>query len=377
MVSTTYIDAFVPEGKRSDQCADCGLCLQKCPVMKMGKEESKAEMRRLLEGTDPERVFNECTFCFSCNHFCPNGLRPYALIMERITAKNRESGVEYPAAFEYLITGKHESGYFFDKYNAAPAEDKAILERWAKVPAKAKETLFIGCFGRTVPQSIEYSKVLESLPKYAPRDACCGEIPYRFGDYQSFAELVEHTRQQLEALDTERLICYCGSCTNFLGNVWPNYHGVKLPFEVVSLWEWLWDKLQAGELTMQRQAGKKAVITDSCYSSELGDSFYEAMRGLHEAAGMSVVELENNRYDNFSCGFACGIRNNYDQSQVAFQRSKKMEQILSTNVEDVNCYCPGCWAGLLRPGTKAGLKVHYAMDEILWAFGDDVPSYRS
>ena len=89
MARKTYIDAFDPEGKSRNVCEKCGLCLQECPVMKMEKAESQAEMGRLLKGQETERVLNECTFCFSCNHYCPQGLRPYALIMERAAEKNR------------------------------------------------------------------------------------------------------------------------------------------------------------------------------------------------------------------------------------------------------------------------------------------------
>ena len=102
MISSSYIDAFIPEGKEATQCSNCGICLQKCPVMKMGKEESKSEIVRLINGEDPKRVFNECTFCFGCNHYCPQGLKPYNLIMERITVKNRESGREIPESFNYM-----------------------------------------------------------------------------------------------------------------------------------------------------------------------------------------------------------------------------------------------------------------------------------
>ncbi len=372
MISKTYIDAFIPAGKDDTPCVNCGLCLQKCPVMKMKKEESKAEIKRLLNGEEPKRVLNECTFCFSCNHYCPQGLRPYNLIMERMTAKNRGSGKGLPKSADYMITGKNESGYFYDQYKAASAEDKAILDRWSRVPAKAKDTLFIGCYGRTIPQGLEHSKTLESLPKFGPRDACCGEIPHRFGDYKSFTETVERTHHQMKALDTERLVCYCGSCANYFGNIWPDYHGVKLPFEVISLYEWLWEKYRTGELIIQRRILKDMVLSDSCYTSELGDNFYEAVRGLHQAAGMSVVELENNRYDSLCCGFACGIRNNYDQSQVAVEAKKKLDQVLATGVKEVSVNCPGCWAGITG-ASKANhkdLKVRFAMSEILRAFGD-------
>ena len=128
MASKSYIDAFIPIGKEQDNCVNCGICLQKCPVMKMGKEESKAEIKRLLNGEPPERVLDECTFCFSCNHYCPIGLKPYALIMERMTAKNRERGEGIPDAVHYMCTGKNESGYFFDLYDGAPGGGQGHFE---------------------------------------------------------------------------------------------------------------------------------------------------------------------------------------------------------------------------------------------------------
>jgi Fe-S oxidoreductase len=378
MVAESYIDAFIPEGKNDEVCINCGECLQRCPVMKMGKEESKAEIERLLAGEETKRVLNECTFCYSCNSYCPHGLRPYNLIMERMIAGNRKSGAVIPAYLDYMMTGKSESGYFFDLYKAAPKEDQAILDVWSTPPAKAKDTLFIGCYGRTVCNQLEHSKTLASLPKFGPREACCGEIPHRFGDYQYFSELVERTRGMLESLDTERLVCYCGSCSNYLGNIWPNYHGVELPYPVISLYEWLWEKYSAGKLVIQREISKDVAISDSCYTSELGDSYYEAIRGLHKAAGMRTVELANNRANSLCCGFACGIRNGYDQAQVAIEAKKKLDQVLATQVGAVSVNCPGCWAGITGAAQAANheLKVRFAINDILRAFGDDPPQAK-
>lgn len=89
MVSeVSSIDEFDPGEKSQDICENCGLCLQQCPVMKMGKEESQEEMRRLLKGQVTERVLDECTVCSSCNHYCPHGLWPFVLIMERVLEKS-------------------------------------------------------------------------------------------------------------------------------------------------------------------------------------------------------------------------------------------------------------------------------------------------
>jgi Fe-S oxidoreductase len=373
MARKTYMAAFDPEGKSKGVCENCGLCLQRCPVMKMEKAESHAEMIRLLKGQETGRVLNECTFCFSCNHYCPQGLRPYALIMERAVEKNRGTGRGLPPYVDYLLTGKTDSCLFWDVYATESKEEKAILDRWEFVPPKSAEVLFIGCVGREIPYGTEHSHVLGGIPKYSPRNACCGELAYRYGDYQAFAETVERTREMLECLDTKRLICYCGSCTNYLGNIWPNYHGIKLPFEIVSVWEWLWEKYRDGEIEVQRPIERKVALTDSCYSSELGDGFLDAVRGLQRAVGMEVVELENNRFDNLTCGMVSILRNHYDLREGAKETKKKMAQVMNTGVGDLNCYCPGCYVQLHDAAKKFNIQPHYALEEILWAFGDEYP----
>lgn len=174
-------------------------------------------------------------------------------------------------------------------------------------------------------------------------------------------------------MNTERLVCYCGSCSNYLGNVWPNYHGVKLPYPVISLYEWLWEKYSPGELAVEYKFSKDIAISDSCYTSERGNAFYDAVRGLHEAVGMNVVELAGNRFDSLCCGFASGIRNNYDQTQVAIEARKKLDQVLASGLNEVSVNCPGCWAGIrdAARATNADLKVRFAINEILRAFGEN------
>ncbi|MBN1664298.1 MAG: (Fe-S)-binding protein [Deltaproteobacteria bacterium] len=373
MAGKTYMDAFDPEGKSNDICQKCGICLQKCPVLKMEKAQAQAEMGRLLRGEETERVLNECTFCFNCNQYCPHGLKPYALIMERAVEKNRRGGQGIPPYIDYQMNGKADSNIFQDVYDIESPEEKAILDKWSSVPPKSAEVLFIGCVGRQIPYGTEHSQVFAVLPKYAPRDACCGELSYRFGDYRTFTETVERTRQMLERLNTKRLVCYCGSCANYMGNIWPNYHGVKLPFEIISAWEWLWEKYQNSEIKVQRPINRKIALTDACYGSELGNGFFDAVRGLHQAVGMEVVELENNRFDNLTCGMVSILRSNYDLREGAKETKKKMAQILDTKAVDLSCYCPGCYTQLRGAARKSNIQIHYALEEILWAFGDDYP----
>jgi Fe-S oxidoreductase len=373
MKERSYINAFNPEGKSDKLCETCGICLQKCPVMQMGKEESRAEHARLRNGEETLRVLKECTFCYNCNHYCPHDLNPLALIMERIAENIGRSRKGVPEFLRYLFTGHGETSVFADAYKMLPDNEQVVLDTWERYPPKSEEVLFVGCIGREIPYGIEHSSALKRLPKYAPRDACCGELPFRLGDFKAFTQTVERTSGLFDGLHTDRLVCYCGSCTHSLNNIWSQYLDVKPSFEIITVWEWLWEKVQQGELKVQRKIERKVAITDSCYASELGDRFFEALRGLHEAVGMEVVELANNRYDNLCCGMPSIIRNGFDIFEPLKVAAKKIEQVKEAKVSDLFSYCPGCFMQLGRAAKEGGVETHYSLEEILWALGDEYP----
>jgi Fe-S oxidoreductase len=370
LVSNTYLDGFIPAGAVRNECTRCGVCLQNCPVMKMGQEEAEAEIVRLINGEEPTRVLKECSFCFSCNHYCPNGLKPYNLIMERMAELNRKNNKELHPFAAYMINGRNEPGFFHNEYEESSDDDKAILKKWSEIPARTKDILFVGCAGRIAPFDIEHSKALINLPKYGPRDICCGDIPYRFGDYEAFSEIAEKAFHQLSLLKTDRLVCYCPSCGNYFGNVWPNCHGHRLPFEIISLYEWLWEQYQSGGLQIQKKVKQDIVLSDSCHAGALGEGFMNSVRGLYESAGRNVVELKNSRYDSLCCGFASHIRGSQNQSGVKKDTQRKMAQILETEIDNVSFNCHGCKSHLGAEVEGTNIKLHLAMDDILEAFGD-------
>ena len=115
------------------------------------------------------------------------------------------------------------------------------------------------------------------------------------------------------------------------------------------------------------------VINDSCYSSELGDKFFEAVRGLNSAIGLEVSELKNNRNQGLTCGFATFARN-FDMADVMAESKKKLEQIAETGVTDVTTHCPGCFdvLDMATTASRSGINCHYGLEEILWALGDEM-----
>lgn len=373
MSQRSYISAFDPEGKSDQYCDNCGLCLRKCPVMGMDKEEARAELARLRAGEATARVLQECTFCYDCNRVCPHEMNPLALIMERVAEGIQAAGSGVPEHLRYLFTGHGETSVFEDVYRQIPEDEQAILDQWAEPPEECEEVLFVGCIGREMPAAIAQSAVLGALPKYAPRQACCGELPFRLGDFAAFTETVARTTALLDRLQTRRLVCYCGSCSHSFNNIWREYLDARPDFEIITVWEWLWEKIKSGQLPVQRTIDQTVTLNDSCYGSELGEGFFEAVRGLHRAAGMKIVELANHRDTNLCCGMPSVIRNNFDLFEPARVAQAKMDQITATGVERLYCYCPGCFMQLGGMAKRAGMTTHYGLEEILWALGDEIP----
>lgn len=150
------------------KCTVCGECLMKCPVMEMDEEEAKEELRLLLEGRVAPRVFAECTLCFRCNAYCSEGLRPYELILQRIS----ESQPKKPAMLGYFINGLPAPNLFQEIYGSLSLDEQQIIGRWSSAPEPAEDVLFVGCVGKTVCYDIENSRVLRLLLGYGHRDVC-------------------------------------------------------------------------------------------------------------------------------------------------------------------------------------------------------------
>ncbi|MBN2160119.1 MAG: (Fe-S)-binding protein [Spirochaetes bacterium] len=352
------------------KCTYCGDCLVKCPVMQMEKPAAVEEITALLKTGHSEKIFSECTFCFSCNNYCPEGLRPHEMILEKMMDSRKKLG-KVSAVLPYLFNGMEKS-IWKDIYAMLSAKERSILDRWSETPPPSKEVLWVGCIGRISCYDIDNSEILKELPKYGPRDLCCGELAYRLGSWKAYAATIEKTIRSLEKLSVERLVCYCGSCYNYLSNILPNVYGHKLPFKLVSLYEWLNEKKKSGQIQVKNPITLKTTIHESCYVSELGEEFARTLRDLYTSIGAEIVELPHHGDCNLSCGAVSVLRTlNLPKSLFKEQR-KKYAEVKQTGNRDMAVNCPGCFVTLAFTHRLSGIRLHYLPDMLLKAFGDTV-----
>ena len=351
------------------QCNRCGLCLSRCPVLGLGEEEARGEIRLLLDGEKAPKVFSRCTLCFNCNQYCPEGLRPHELILTRILGARKE---RIPAFIPYLLNGLPGPNFFHDLYAALDSEEKAILSRWTEPPAGGGEFLFVGCVGRLSCLDLENSRVLSALPKYGPPDLCCGELHYRAGSWNAFSDRMEASLARLSAIKAKRMILYCGSCATFFGRILPKVYGKTLPFETISLYEWLWEKLREKSLAIKKPLSFTAAIHESCYATELGPDFSGALSGLYESAGVNCVKLPHHGSGNLSCGAASVVRNSNIFKSLLPAQWRKYREVKEAGAGEVALNCPGCFITMSFTSRISGVRLRYMPELLLSALGDDI-----
>jgi len=342
----------------------------KCPVMQMDNAEARSEISRLIKGEEAHRVFNECTLCFNCNTYCPiEGLRPYELIQQRMLEHRGKA----PEHIKYFLNGMPTPTLFHDIYSHMKSEEKEILKEWSKTPSKSTDMLWIGCVGRISCYDIEHSQVFKDLPKFGPPDLCCGELAYRLGSWQAYVDTIERTLKRFEELDIERMVCFCGSCYNYFSNILPNVYGKKLPFKLISMYQWMWEKVEKRELKVKKPLHFRAAVSESCYVSELGPEFWEPLRMLYRAAGADLVELKHHGNDNLTCGLASMARGgNFIASFLAMfkEQRRKYKEVKDAGVKEMAVNCPGCYIMPSFTNYLFSIKLRYMPDELLRAYGD-------
>lgn len=353
-------------------CTQCGECLMQCPVLALDKHEAQEEIKLLLEGGEAKRVFNECTLCYNCNEYCPiEGLKPFSLVLHRMLER-REKIPEY---IKYFLNGMTTPVVYQDMYAGLKPMEKEILKQWSRTPPPSEEVLWVGCKGRINCYDLEHSEVLKDLPKFGPPDLCCGIDHYRMGSWQAFEDVVERTLHRFEDLDIGRLICDCPNGYWMFSKGYPEIYGKTLPFEIISLSDWIWQRMDSGELEVKRPLNKKLAFSDACSTSELGPSYRETLRKLYRMVGAEILELEHHGDNNLCCG-AMGLMRK-DQFIPSFlemvkDQRKKYREVKEAGTKTMALDCAGCFYLLGFTNYLFGVGMDYMLEDILYALGDRI-----
>ncbi|MHA1488453.1 MAG: (Fe-S)-binding protein [Promethearchaeota archaeon] len=342
-INPIEIEFFAPFNK--EVCTRCGECFHKCPVMQLSLEESIEEMKRLISGEQTKRVLNECQSCFSCNFYCPENAHPAGLILQRWNEQYKKEGLKIRG--KYYIT--HYPQYpNFRSYviEHMPKKTRELLERWASLePLKGDTLTYPGCNVITYAELTQTS-LFKDLDIRGRLEYCCGETLFRTGYKDELFQVAKRLDKWFNMLKPKYLLVLCTAGTNVFKNVLPS-HGLTYKFESIKSYiQYLWEKIEKGEIQIKRKLNMTVTIQDSCYSKMFGDDYMDLPRKILDAIGVKIVEIDACRENMRCCGIGGGfsVDSAYQTFKIKSSTFRNIKDFKKTKADAVCVYCAGCLA---------------------------------
>jgi Fe-S oxidoreductase len=358
-------------GFSAEKCNQCGKCLAGCQYGNFTSKQAGEIVKkiRVMPQWYPELSF--CIRCGKCDHRCPVGAHPSYLMRECLEHK-RQAEIKTPSSMAYSINGLGVEGwganFFKDAYKGLGTVDKRILRNWA-TPKKSKDILWIGCTDRMMPCAVEESHALRNIAKFGGPDDCCGVWAIQAGLFDEGYRIAKRFVNRILENRFERLVVGCGHCQKVLTSIMPGILGVKVPFPVISIYDYFLDMIEKGSVHITKPVNMDAAISDPCFGYENGDDYLNAVRRLATAIGMSISEMPHNRENALCCGYG-GLHTDGKIANVVRAALIKRKDMAASGKKHIISYCPGCH--LVNHYFQPGYKSHYLLENVLLALGDNV-----
>ena len=367
----TFTKTFLEE-----KCDYCGDCFHKCPVLQWPVDMARAEIRALVE-TGHSRVLEQCTGCMACNSLCPTGANPHTLIVSRWQERYRREGIPPRGR---LVLPYHKPNLYTVALERLPEDEKKLVREWEanwRHPPEADTMLYAGCNALLQPFLLD-TGLFDGIPIFGSLDLCCGEPFYRMGCWDAVRTIAQRLEEKFRRMGFKQLIMPCLAGYHLFKHVYRDVFGVSFDFEVVSVLDWLLDRIECGQLHVHR-LDKTAVMHDSCWDKASGGHVFDQSRALLEALGVAVVEPAHTREVALCCGM-CAPAARFRLGDAYRAAKQRLEELEAAPADMVVEYCGGCnWLFALAkrsPTVSCTTPIYHLLEVVQMATGE-TPKHRT
>ncbi len=354
-----------------ESCDLCGECLASCRYLDLEVWEAREEMNRLQKGEPTRVVHRRCISCYACDAFCPRDCHPYELIIKSWHLRYRERGL--PVRASYLMPASRPN-FRTDLVRSMNPHEKELLRRWRETPPEGEIVLFPGCNALALPHLLDAS-FLEGVVISGDFDHCCGEMYFRMGLFDVVKQVADRLTEYYRGRFIGTMLFVCPAGLNMFRNVLPKLFGAEFPFRMRYLGEYLWEKVERGELVLAKKLSRRVAVHDSCHGRILGEEVQETARRLYAAMGLDLVELTTDPKGGLCCGMAAGC-NRYRPEDMYRAAVRELREAARTGADELAVYCGGCQLtlSLMRWLYPTRQPVRHLLEYLKEATGD--PAYH-
>ncbi|MBA7600972.1 hypothetical protein ES703_08035 [subsurface metagenome] len=359
-----------------EACDRCGDCLAECPVIHLSQAEAQREIGRLIDGGESKAVLDHCSTCFACNHICTKGANPYGLILFRWFERYQRKGLPGRGVMALPLS----PGNFFQVLmQKAPSDEQRVLREWHDLSrnelASNPQLMFAGCNLKMAPY-YTFSSLYDDLPIFTAPDLCCGEVYFRMGILEKAESQAHYLEERYRALNLKKVVYFCLAGYNMMQNLLPQYFGVSFDFDKVYLLDYLYQKIERGEIKIDHRAEGTVTVQDPCHAKTLGQDFMDTPRRLLQELGYSVLEMGHTRELALCCGFGNGA-GRYSPVDIIAWSLRRLGEARKTGAQMLVTYCSVCqlYLSVARKLYPKAPPVYHVLDLLQMAIGEQ-PALR-
>lgn len=341
----------------ADACTLCKRCQDRCPAWNTDKplspmkvvvqlgEVAFANQDANLIDTIGRDVLWACTTCRACQEICPAKIEHIGKIIEirrsLVLMEGEFPGDEVMTAMEATEVNGNPLGIGYAERGdwAVDLGIKTLSE-----DADVDVLYFVGCYASFDKRNIAVAKSFIKLCQAAgvkvgilgKEEKCCGEPMRKMGNEYLYQSVAVENIEVMKSYGVKKVVTTCPHCYNTLEKDFRDL-GFEVPVESYTVF--LAELIRTGKLRIDARE-LSCTYHDSCYLGRHND-IYEAPRGLIEAAGGKLVEMDKNRSEAFCCS-AGGGRIMAEEKIGERINVKRVKMAVATGAETLLSNCPFC-----------------------------------
>jgi Fe-S oxidoreductase len=302
----------------ADACTSCKRCQDRCPAWNTEKPLSPMKVVKQIgevafntpDASLCEKVTEDvlwsCTTCRACQEICPAGIEHVNKIIEMrrnlTLMEGAFPGDEVRTAINnYEVNGNPFGLTYSARGDWAAGLDAKLMEQDADMDI----LYFVGCYASFDKRNQEVAKNFITICKAAgvkvgilgKEEKCCGEPARKLGNEYLYQMMAQENIEAIKGYGVKHIVTACPHCMNTLGRDYKDL-GMDIPVEHYTTY--IHRLLADGRLRMKPEEFQ-FTYHDSCYMGRYMDIFDEP-RGILQAAGGRLTEMDKSGYESFCCG---------------------------------------------------------------------------
>ncbi len=340
-------------------CSQCGYCVDQCAQYSGRGWESQSPrgkwtfMKMVLEGEaefDANSVANfmSCTTCEMCDNTCQLDLPNESSWFKLRGLLIDERGHHTFPPFEIMVNTLRQQNNIWGSY-AKDRDGWMTDEIRSGLKENAEYAFFAGCTTSFVQQDCAQSVAL--LLKGAGIDyaylgkdeVCCGIPMLLAGRWEVFDEIAAKNIGNMKKIGVKTVVTACPSCWltwEIFYRKWAEEHNVDYPIQAKHYAVVLADRINAGELTLKNDVGRKVTYHDSCHMGRAGGIYEEPRTLIKAIPGSNFREMRYNKENTHCCGSVVTLLT--DPEVATKIGAVRLQEAVDAGADTIITSCTGC-----------------------------------